>query len=62
MRTGTGYDGAMSITSVLPLLAVVALVGLLLAIFVGGAVYVMRLKRNGTEATLVGARKHRELR
>lgn len=52
----------MSISLLLSAAALVAVLALFVAIFVGGAVYVGRLRRNGTEAVLVGARKHRELR
>lgn len=52
----------MSITSLLSALALVAVLGLLVAIFVAGVVYVTRLRSKGTEAVLKGARKHRELR
>ncbi len=52
----------MSITVLLSALALAAVLGVVIAIFVGGAVYVGRMRRNGTEAVLAGARKHRELR
>ncbi|MEU0487792.1 hypothetical protein ABZ249_01085 [Nocardiopsis sp. NPDC006139] len=52
----------MSITFLLSALALVAVLALFAAIFVGGFVYVMRMKRQGTEATLAGARRRRELR
>jgi heme O synthase-like polyprenyltransferase len=52
----------MSITFLLSAFALVAVLALFAAIFIGGIVYVVRMKRQGTEATLVGARKRRELR
>lgn len=52
----------MSITFLLSALALVAVLALFVSIFVGGFVYVARMKRQGTEATLLGARRHRELR
>ncbi len=57
-----GYDEPMSITFLLSALALVAVLALFAAIFVGGFVYVLRMKRQGTEATLAGARRRRELR
>lgn len=56
-----GYDERM-ISTVLSVLALTVVVGIFLSIFVGGAVYVARTRRNGTEALLLGARKVRELR
>ncbi|MER6626587.1 hypothetical protein [Streptomyces sp. NPDC000931] len=50
------------ISSVLSVLALTAVVGLFLAIFVGGGVYVARVRRDGIDATLAGARRLRELR
>lgn len=47
---------------VLSVLALTAVVGLVLAIFVAGGVYAARVRRNGIDATLAGARKIRELR
>ncbi|MDE3720477.1 MULTISPECIES: hypothetical protein [Nocardiopsis] len=52
----------MSITFLLSLVALVAVLALIVAIFIGGIVYVVRMRRQGTEATLVGARKRRDLR
>ena len=46
----------------LSVLALTAVVGLFLAMFVAGGVYVARVRRNGIDATLAGARKLRELR
>lgn len=57
-----GYDERMSITLLLSALALLAVLGLFVAIFAGGAVYVGRLRSRGTEAVLNDARKHRELR
>lgn len=51
----------MSITSLLSALALLAVLGVLVSIFVAGAVYVGRLRRKGTETVLSDARKHREL-
>ncbi|WP_211714377.1 hypothetical protein [Nocardiopsis sp. MG754419] len=50
------------ISSVLSVLALIAVLGIFVSIFVGGAVYVARTRRHGTEAVLAGARKVRELR
>ncbi|MEC3891998.1 MULTISPECIES: hypothetical protein [Nocardiopsis] len=47
---------------VLSVLALTVVVGIFLSIFIGGAVYVARTRRNGTEAMLTGARRFRELR
>ncbi|WP_199725790.1 hypothetical protein [Nocardiopsis sp. Huas11] len=52
----------MSITMLLSALALIAVLGLVVAIFVGGGVYVGRLRRKGTETVLADARKVRELR
>jgi hypothetical protein len=52
----------MSISLLLSALALVAVLALFVAIFIGGAVYVGRVRRNGPEAALAGARRHRELR
>lgn len=52
----------MSITVLLSTIVFVALSGLCVAILVGGALYVRRIRRDGPEAVLAGARKHRELR
>ncbi|MEE2037984.1 hypothetical protein Q8791_12235 [Nocardiopsis sp. CT-R113] len=52
----------MSITLLLSAVALVAVLALFAAIFVGGAVYTGRVRRHGIEAVLAGARKHRELR
>ena len=56
-----GYDERM-ISFVLSVLALTAVVGLVLAIFIGGGVYAARVRRHGIDAVLAGARKHRELR
>ena len=50
------------ISFVLSVLALTAVVGLVLAIFIGGGVYAARVRRHGIDAVLAGARKHRELR
>ena len=50
------------ISTVLSVLALLVVVGIIVSIFVGGAIYVARTRRNGTEAMLAGARKVRELR
>jgi uncharacterized membrane protein len=52
----------MSITVLLSAIALVAVLALVVAIFVGGGVYVARLRRKGTESVLADARKVRELR
>ena len=52
----------MSIISLLSVSALALVLALFAAIFIGGSVYVLRLRRQGTEATLAGARRHRELR
>ena len=52
----------MSFTFLLSALALVAVLGLVVAIFAGGVAYVVRMRRQGTEAVLAGARKRRELR
>lgn len=52
----------MSISSLLSLLALVSVLTLVVAMFVGGAVYVLRLRRHGSEAVLAASRKRRELR
>ncbi|WP_197285881.1 hypothetical protein [Nocardiopsis sp. NRRL B-16309] len=52
----------MSITVLLSALALIAVLGLVVAIFIGGGVYVGRLRRKGTETVLSDARKVRELR
>ncbi|WP_198659093.1 hypothetical protein [Nocardiopsis sp. FIRDI 009] len=51
----------MSITFLLSALALVAVLALVAAIFVGGAVYVVRVRRRGTDAVLADARKRRDL-
>jgi hypothetical protein len=56
-----GYDERM-FSFVLSVLALTVVVGIFLSIFIGGAVYVARTRRNGTEAMLAGARRFRELR
>lgn len=50
------------ISLVLSVLALTAVVGLVLAIFIAGGVYSARVRRIGIDATLAGARRHRELR
>mgnify|MGYP001221497101 FL=1 len=57
-----GYHERMSITVLLSTIVFVALFGLCVAILVGGALYVRRIRRDGPEAVLAGARRHRELR
>lgn len=49
-------------SSVLSVLALTAVVGLFVAIFVAGGVYAARVRRTGIDATLANARKVRELR
>ena len=56
-----GYDERM-ISSSLSILALIVMMGIFLSIFVGGAVYVARTRRRGTEAMLLNARRVRELR
>ncbi|WP_017604355.1 hypothetical protein [Nocardiopsis alkaliphila] len=46
----------------LSVLALIVVMGIFLSILVGGAVYVARTRRRGTEAMLLNARKVRELR
>ncbi|GHC87397.1 hypothetical protein GCM10007079_31520 [Nocardiopsis terrae] len=50
------------ISFVLSALALTVVVGLILAIFVAGGVYANRVRNDGIDAVLAGARKHRELR
>ncbi|WP_199867039.1 hypothetical protein [Nocardiopsis sp. TSRI0078] len=52
----------MSITFLLSALALVAVLGVVAAIFVAGAVYVRRVRRDGSASVLAGARRRRELR
>jgi hypothetical protein len=56
-----GYDERM-ISFVLSVLALTAVIGLFVAIFVAGGVYASRVRRIGIDATLMNARKVRELR
>lgn len=57
-----GYDERMANTLLLPILLLLAVLGILVGIIVSGAIYVGRLRRKGTEAVLKSARKHRGLR
>ncbi|WP_173434230.1 hypothetical protein [Allosalinactinospora lopnorensis] len=50
--------GALGITGLVALIAIVAIP---VSILVGAVVYVVRLARKGTEATLIEAMKYREL-
>lgn len=52
----------MPISSLLSVIVLAAVLGLFIAIVVAGAVYARRVHRNGIEAVLAGARRHRELR
>lgn len=52
----------MSFTSVFSAIALIVALGLLVSMVVGGAVYVLRLRRRGPESVLAGARRRRELR
>lgn len=57
-----GYHERMSFTFLLSLLALVLVLGVAASIFIGGALYVGRVRRKGPGAVLSGARKRRELR
>ncbi|WP_169775362.1 hypothetical protein [Streptomonospora alba] len=46
---------------IVALIALIAVVGVPVAMLVGGIVYVVRLARRGTQATLADAAKRREL-
>ncbi|GHD16039.1 hypothetical protein [Nocardiopsis kunsanensis] len=52
----------MSFTFWLSALALIAVMGLLVSIFAAGVVYAVRVRRQGIDSVLSGARKRRELR
>lgn len=65
-RTGrharrTAYDGDMGELTIIGLIALIAIVAIPASILAGAVVYVVRLARRGSAATLVEAMKYREL-